>query len=670
VTTTDPATPDPTSEPAAQPRFHALSYPDDLWTCPVTGIAVWKDPAKNLDKRIEILLEAESDPEYQAELMWACRRSFLLWVNLFGWTYVQIEHTQEGKRGVLGDAYRPFVTWPVQDDAALTLLASTGLSFPELEAAVASGRLDEIAAAFEVAIDKSREMGASWLVLALMLWLWLFYPNLSMLLASRRADEVETTGRVDSEPGTGSISGNPDTLFWKLDCLLHWLPEWMRPPFVRTDMHLQNLANGSVIDGSTTNDDVGRGGRRLIVAVDEAAAVHNLRSIHNSASYTAVTVWNISTPKAGSWYSNIVLSGGPRVITLGWWDDPRRGGWGREWTWDPEFGRMVVDGPYRQREKDRHKDDPRKVAENVDINHEAAGRNVFNIVSLRRHVDLFTRPPLCVLRFEIEETNPILRRQILRKRQLDRIVVREARPGEWGWRCWFPFDPDRPSRLPQDRTYVMPMDISYGLGASNSVTGLGDRHTRRIMAELATASLPPEQFAEQCRIAAVWFGGYHKEPFAIWEANGPGQQFGRTMLDLGQAWYYFDQKTTGVADETTQRVGWVSSDEKKMERLLDLRAAYDAGRLTNPSKEAVQEAMRYIRYEAGSGFSCGPDRLEQEGTEARKTHGDRVIMNMLMVEGFKRAPEYQPKFAEPPPGSPEAEIREMQRERKRGAGKW
>ena len=211
---------------------------------------------------------------------------FLDWLNLTGWTF---DPRRQGCR-----KHQPFLTWPVQEAAGR-----------RIRAAIEEGG--------DVLIDKSRDMGATWLCLAAFAWMWLFVPDTPLLVASRKEEYVD--GR-----------GNPDTLFWKLDYLLAHLPGWLRPKIERRHMHLANLDNGSVIDGESTNADLGRGGRRKAILLDEFAAVENGAEILAATADAApCRVFN-STPKGrGNAFAEVRFSGKVQVVTLHWKDHPEKG---------------------------------------------------------------------------------------------------------------------------------------------------------------------------------------------------------------------------------------------------------------------------------------------------------------------------------------------------------
>lgn len=634
-----------------KPKFHDLKFAGDVWRCPITGFKVAKDPAKNLEQRERILLSCLGDDEEAAEarayMLDLCRQSPLLFINLFCWTYRPIEHVEGGKRADIETPYLPFVTWPVQDAVVGELLRSTGL---------AQFAFDGEGTAFNVCLDKSREMGASWLALALMVWGLLFLPNTTYLVASRKEEEVEKT-RQDQTPGSNVVAGDPDTLFWKLDCLLHFLPTWMVPPLIRTIRHIQNVGNGSAIDGESTNADLSRGGRKLIIAIDEAAAVDELRAIEQAAMDACVSLWYISTPKQGAWYSECVMSGRFTVLTLGWWDHPDKGGEGRKWVYDADCGRMVVHGPFRQREKTKR--DPRDLAQNVDIDHTSAGRGVFDLGVLVRHKALFSRPPDRVLRFRAKGATPAERRQIVRKRQVKSILVEQSRdPSTSGWHWWGALErcPDTGKMRPiQTHLYGMGIDLSDGTGASNSVSAVIDYTLGQVVGELASAQLSPARFAYECALAAAWIGGERLVLQTHENNGGRGQQFAKVALNL-ESWLYLDHEQGTLLKTRESKIaayGFTTNNVSKASALLELREAYHSGALTDPSGRAIDEAKSYIRFDNGS---IGPARLEEESADALATHGDRVIARMLAIYGGNRLVQQIPRGIVPKKGSTAEEI--------------
>jgi phage terminase large subunit len=197
-----------------------------------------KDYAANIKFRRKLLERATGDKAAQLDLWRMCARDPLFFVNSFCWTY-DPRLTPQPTRV-------PFITWPFQDDALMEMFEAVGRK--------------------NLRITKSRDMGVSWMTLLVYFHCWLFKPGQSFLLGSRKEEFVDK-------------SGDPKTLFWKLDFLYDTLPAWMKPQRLRNKLSFHNHENGSTIDGESTNTDFGRGDRRTSIMLDEFAAVENQRQV-------------------------------------------------------------------------------------------------------------------------------------------------------------------------------------------------------------------------------------------------------------------------------------------------------------------------------------------------------------------------------------------------------
>jgi hypothetical protein len=631
--------PEPLWKPLVYRKHQATSR--RAWCDPATGLVVEKEPEANRAQRMRVIARAEQDIEYRIAVLRACRESFLTWVNLFGWTFLQVEHTFEGRRSLFGDHDVPFVTWPVQDDAATELIRSTGLTGD---------------ASRSVCLDKSREMGATWLSLAVITWMFLFKPKTSTLMCADYAEAVDYTGRK----GEGSaLSADKDTLFGKIDYMIDWLPKWMRPRISRTYMSLINMDIGARVDGSTTRDDLGRGGRRTLVFIDEAAAIRNLKAIDKSTSDTTACRWFNSTPKGAHYFSELRSSGKLDVIVLGWWDHPHKGcdgpngEPGRYIAFDADKGEDVITGWWREKEKER-RPSIQDVAENIDIDHLGAGRVVFNLGVLNRHLSLYCEPPMFRGRL-VHTLDGEARAIAIRKRRVELIEFEEVEGGlndQGKLLVWIDLVDGRP---PQDRTYIVSADVSGGNGASNSIVAVRDRSTGRKVAEYADANISPDELAALMAMIGLWFGGLTGHAFLIWEANGPGNRVGRVLRNLRYPWLYQMETRTKrhIEQEESNRIGWWNSPQSKYDAAIALDAAYASGTFVNPSTAAVQEAMKWVRFENAG---LGPGYLEFESAEARLTHGDRVIADMLLIVGESQA---RNRALPPPPipaGTPAEDL--------------
>lgn len=164
--------------------------------------------------------------------------------------------------------------------------------------------------------EKSRDMGVSWLAIALSCTLCLFNEGLAIGFGSRKEEYVDR-------------SGSPKALFWKGRKFIELLPPEFRFGWQRTDApHLRISFPGSdsVITGEA-GDNIGRGDRSSLYFVDESAFVERPQLIEASLSQTTDCRIDVSTPhgmanpfaqKRHSWPEN-------RIFVFDWRDDPRKG---------------------------------------------------------------------------------------------------------------------------------------------------------------------------------------------------------------------------------------------------------------------------------------------------------------------------------------------------------
>lgn len=118
-------------------------------------------------------------------------------------------------------------------------------------------------------IDKTREMGVSYTILATLMWFWLYEPASNFLIGSRKEDYV------DNRRG-GTTGNKEESLFGKLDYMLSRLPIFLLPEKFNADKHfnymsLVNPELGNAISGESSNPNFSRGGRQRAIFLDEFA---------------------------------------------------------------------------------------------------------------------------------------------------------------------------------------------------------------------------------------------------------------------------------------------------------------------------------------------------------------------------------------------------------------
>lgn len=583
----------------------------------------------NLEWRAKLLADAAEDEGYQKDLYTACAISPLFWINAFCWTYRQkITDPATGRdRPVTGnEAHVPFVTWDIQDEAINSLERCMDIQ----------GEYD---GGQDALIDKSRDMGATWIIVAMFHHPWLFVDNVNLLWVSATASDV------DMHPTT-----NPDTIFYKHDYINFWLPDWMRPPVHRRNMHIGNKLRGNSLDGEATTANVGRGGRRTAIGFDEFAAVEDGDGMLSASSdTTSCRVFN-STPKGpGTAFTrirNATLAGDKIVkyICLPWWEHPEKGR-GRRLIEDGD-GNKKYTSPWYEWECKR-RSSPQEIAQNLDMDHLDSGSRFFDGQVIARHRSTFKAKPVFEAnldfdkRYRPDEIEAFIMSKDIKPIRCSKTA--KKRP----WKFWIHLVSGRPD---QNFTYVIGIDIANGQGASNSILSVRCVETGEKVAEFADATTPPHDLARIACAAGMWFGGSSSRGWAklIWEANGPGGIFGREVWRLAYP-NIFLEKNEGTTDErTTKRYGWHSNRDKKATLLGLYRRQIARDEFINHSDKALDEAEEYIYYESGS---IGPARLLNENETARATHGDRVIADALTCLGAEGVQDTRPKKPSAPANS-------------------
>jgi len=606
-----------------------------LWVCPITGLSVPKNPEANLRWRADLLAAAETDTDLQVDLMTACSKSVLFFVNCFAFTLRIFEPGAEGKVQQAEFAHLPFITWDIQDGHIL-----------RIENAIASGK--------ELLSDKSRDMGATWDHLGVYTHRFLFHNDETHLMISRKEDAVDQLDGMPKNYPHGSLA-DPGTLFGKIDYMLNRLPEWMLPRMTRKKMHLVNLDTRTRIDGESSNATAGSSDRRTSVFLDEMAKMEEGESIKRSTRDVSACRLPCSTPHgAGTAYSKWRLSGTIPVFVMPWWEHPEKG-LGR-YVGKDALGRFKIRSPwYDNEEKERT---PKELAIDVDMDHIGSGDTFFESMIIEQHKKLFARPPLFKLHLNFKKTltDDKIKDSLVRRRYQD---IERRGPQVGPWRVWCSLENGRPD---QTKSYTLGVDISKGQGASNSIMSLLCNETKEKVAEYADANTPPYELAKLACAAALWAGG-RSRPLLIWENNGdPGFDFGNIIVHkYNYPNIYFDKVVGTISEKRGKRYGWRSTPEKKAACLGLLRRAYAKGSVINHSEEALNEALTYVHYEGGG---IGPAELVEESDSARKCHGDRVIADMLCIVGRGDMPKFRKQTQAIPKHSIGGRFREFQKQKK------
>lgn len=195
---------------------------------------------------------------------------------------------------------------------------------------------------------KSREMGVTWLMVALACTLCIFRQGLTIGFGSRKEDLVDKLG-------------DPDCIFYKVRQFMRLLPKEFRGKWNEREhapyMKIFFPHTESVIKGEGGRS-IGRGGRASIYFVDEAAWLPHPEDVEASLSQTTNSRQDVSTPKGmTNAFARKRFAGNIKVFEMRWQDDPRK-----DYEWYERQCKFL--------------DDPVLVAQELDLNFTASQEGI------------------------------------------------------------------------------------------------------------------------------------------------------------------------------------------------------------------------------------------------------------------------------------------------------
>lgn len=163
--------------------------------------------------------------------------------------------------------------------------------------------------------EKSRDMGMSWVAMGLACTLCLFHKEMAIGFGSRKEEYVDKLG-------------DPKSLFYKARMFMTYLPREFRGGWDvkkhAPHMRIMFPETNAIIAGEA-GDDIGRGDRKALYFVDEAA--HLERPMLADASLSATTNCRIDVSSVNGManpFAEKRHSGKLSVFTAHWRDDPRK----------------------------------------------------------------------------------------------------------------------------------------------------------------------------------------------------------------------------------------------------------------------------------------------------------------------------------------------------------
>lgn len=568
-----------------------------------------KDRQTNLRYRSLLMARAPGSESLQKMLKDQCRDDILFWVNSFVWTYDIMRSDPP---------WVPFVTFPAQDEAILTIQSSLGRN--------------------DVVVHKSRDMGASYICLLPLLHAFIFKAGLSFLIGSRNADYVEKRG-------------NPKTLFWKLDSMIRYLPAWMKPKDIfskecRTNMHIANSETGSVIDGESFTGDFGRGDRRTAIMLDEFAATEiadGFRALDSTQMTSRCRIFNSTPQGTGDAYHDQYTKT-KCIVRLHWskWPIKARGLYsseeGKLKILDPKFWEtatvgqinemspeiqlgqgaandspahlwypFIKDGklrsPYYDQECLRTKRTS-LIAKELDMDFLGSGEPLLAEQEIIRLIEEYARDPFYTGEV-VEEDGDFVR-------------FNADQHGAGHVRLWV--HPEVVIGEPKQANYVIGVDVAGGSETSDSVLCVLDTYTGEQVASYVNNLIEPGDLAQLTNAVSYWFAGVNGSPaMIIWEHQGPGAVFGNRIAKVHKHPNLYRREmdeTSGRRKKAKGKRGIVAGKVIKYVALKNLRDALLKGVITCRSESCLQSAGRFQMNKAGYYEHAG------SGEYAEKEHGD------------------------------------------------
>ncbi len=583
-------------------------------------LVVPKDEIQNVQYRRALRARAQGDKKFQKGLKEICRDDLIFYINSFVWQY---------NPNRLGEEVGPFITWDFQDVAVLKIV-------------------DNVVKRKDLLIEKSREVGASWLIEIAFDWLWIFHPRLKFLCMSRSEELVE--------------SSDEDSLFWKLDFIHERLPAWLLPNTKRIKKYFGNLDNGSSITGTATTGKAGVGGRATAILLDEFSQnKDDYEVLHRTSDTSKCRIFNGTHLGLDTAFYELSQRPDLDKLVMHWTQHPekRKG----LYRYDPENGkvdvldksyvypgdfRFILDGsptggpypgvrsPWYDGECLR-KGSSRAIAMDLDIDPKGSVSQFFDRLMIMTLVAKYCTEPLWQghLHYDKNSGKPI------------EMIKGASGP----IKMWARLDAQG---KPSPGIYAMGVDISSGLGVTPSCVTITNAATGDKVLEYADSHVLPEKLAGLV-VALAWLfkSAEGQGALVCWEVPGPGYTTGKYIMEeFGYRNVYYDSnelKKAIFAIERSDKPGWFASPGGKLQLLEEYRAALHSRQFLNRSKKSLEDCLSF-EYDKRGMVEHGKAKSENDPSGARMNHADLVIADALswkMAKSLGVRPSA--KKVEPPP---------------------
>jgi len=545
-----------------------------------------KERRENLIWRNNILRKAANDEVFKAEMKELFHRDILFAFNAFYYTY-----------DVRKRPYHqiPFMTWEYQDEAILEIL-------------------HQIKTGEDLVVEKTRDMGLSWLVILVFHHQWIDpVGGGDFLLGSRIEDYVDRRGDMR-------------TLLEKVRYAHYKLPRWLWPKEFNPRKHdnylkFQNPETGATISGESNNPNFGTGGRYAAILFDEFAKWESTdEAAWTSAGDATPCRIAVSTAfGAGGQYYKLVTNGKTKKLTLHWSLHPEKAlGLSCIWPppnedqkkslgtlWSPE---VILTSPWREKEGERRSE--REIAQEIEINYLGSGNPVFDGKSAESLQVYMKLPdiPLYYLKLDIDE--------LTYEKQNSYRFSREGLAAVY-------------EEFDSTHCYTVGVDVVEGLEDGDyAIITIVDRITKNVVCAYHSR-LDEILLARALKILVDFYSPEPESAFAPWvgiETNGPGLATFDKAVELGMTNLFMAPRYDVTNGSVSYKKGWRTDATSKRELIAGIKnyLIYRIGKLNN--QRLIGEMLSFIHTKTGK-------------TEAKSgAHDDEVIAFGIALQVDELAP--------------------------------
>ena len=564
-----------------------------------------REPAENLQWRIDCRERALVDRRFRDALLQACEEDVLFFFAAFLWAH---EPRARVKR-------RPLLPW-IHQEPVILAMDETITEAMETEHPIS------------LTLKKSRAQGGTYIYLGVTIRRALREPGFTVGLVTRNESLVDS--RVDDS-----------AVMFKVAWMLDLLPFWMLDGYERSmTEHVIRLPNSSGWSGYAATSDVARGGRTSLFAFDEPGSEEFIAGnrdykILSSVSHVANCVFLVSTfgVDSGVFYESATDPDNPRVYTLDWKDNPEHSKLsyvthdGVAKAIRPEDQQAVqeyiashqrelksidrrghkTEGKVRSPWYDAHclqpGATPRFIARELDLEPRGAVGKVFTVDLLDRMKREQCKPP-------VWQGQPVFDGESL---SLKGLIPRDDGP----LKLWF-----RPGidNMPPLGPFTVGCDIALGgdgAYSSNSVASGLDNRTGEQVLEYTVKGMDAIKFARVAVGLAKWL----RNALLGWEDSGMSGGFAKEITERIYYGNVFYREVPEIGSrKRSRKVGWPCRDDDKAAMFENMALAMEMGQYIPRSEEMIVECGQY---EWDKGKIIHAPTKNRGATE--KNHGDRAI---------------------------------------------